>query len=102
MRRTDEEAAVLLVIRIMARTPHGSWPGSPHFGFRDYFEKTRVRPELTQVALQEINLSLKDLGIVNYRAVSIVKEAATNRDSDSYVVRLASNAEAGKTFSVGV
>lgn len=86
----------------MATTPHGSWEGCPHFGFRDFFEQARVKPDLPKLAVQETNLALKDLGITNFQVESIARETQTNRDVDSYTVTLASTVEAGKTFSVSV
>jgi hypothetical protein len=94
--------AVLSLIRVMAQTPHGSWEGCPHFGFRDYFEQARTRPDLPQQAMQEVNLALKDLGITDLQVAGIAKEPQANRDVDSYVVTLASMREAGKTFTVNV
>jgi hypothetical protein len=102
LRRTDEVQAVLSVIRVMAVTPHGSWEGCPHFGFRDFFEQARTRPDLPQMAMQEMNLALKDLGITDLQVASIAKETQMNRDVDSYVVTLASTLEAGKTYAVTV
>ena len=86
----------------MAVTPHGSWEGCPHFGLRDFFENARVRPELPQQAMQEMNLALKDLGITDLQVSAITKEAQKNRDVDSYVVTLASTRDPGKTYTVGV
>ena len=86
----------------MANTPHGSWKGCPHFGLRDFFEQARTRPDLPQLAIQEVNLALKDLGITALKIERISKEAQTNRDVDTYEVTVASSAEAGKTYSVNV
>jgi len=86
----------------MANTPHGAWAGCPNFGLRDCFEQARVRPELPQLAIQEANLALNDLGITNYRVESIAKEPQANRDVDEYVITLASVADNRKTFSVTV
>lgn len=98
--------AILDLIRVMATTPHGSWKGCPHFGLRDFFEQARVRPDLPQLAIQEVNLALKDLGIVNLQVQKIAKEAQTNRDVDSYSViivsRTQTGAEADRTYSVDV
>jgi hypothetical protein len=94
--------AVLSLIRVMATTPHGSWEGCPHFGFRDFFEQARTRPDLPQLAVQEMNLALKDLGITHLQVAGIAKEAQANRDVDSYVVSLASTADASETFTVTV
>lgn len=90
----------------MATTPHGSWKGCPHFGLRDFFEQARVRPDLPQLAIQEVNLALKDLGIVNLQVHKIAREAQTDRDVDSYAVTIVSKAqngaEADRTYSVDV
>jgi hypothetical protein len=98
--------AILDLIRVMATTPYGSWKGCPHFGLRDFFEQARMRPDLPQLALQEINLALKDLGIVNFEVQKIDKEAQTNRDVDSYAVTIASRTKTGagadRTYSVGI
>jgi len=104
LRRTDEVQAILDLIRVMATTAHGSWKGCPHFGLRDFFEQARVRPDLPQLAIQEVNLALKDLGISNIQVQKIVKEAQSNRDIDSYAVTLVSTsgAEADRTYSVNV
>ena len=61
-----------------------------------------MRPEILQRALLEINLALTALQIKNFRVASIDKEPSADRDVDFYVVRLASDAEPGKTFSVPV
>jgi hypothetical protein len=89
LRRTGEDEAVLQLLRVMALTPHGSWAACPHFGIRDLFEQARMRPELPQIAVQEANLALQDLGITNYRVAAIAKEGPANRDTDSYVVTIA-------------
>jgi len=54
----------------MARTPHGKWAGSRHFGLRDFLEDARTRPERLQEAVGELNLAFADLG-VNLRALSM-------------------------------
>jgi hypothetical protein len=102
LRRADEVQAVLSLVRVMAQTPHGSWQGCPHFGFRDFFEQARMRPDAPQLAAQEANLALEDLGVLHLRVESIVKEAQGNRDVDSYIVTLANAAEAGKTYSLSI
>jgi len=98
--------ATLALIRVMAQTPHGSWQGCPHFGLRDFFEQARARPELPQLALEEANLALQDLGIAELRIQSIAKEPQSERDVDAYSVTLASRRAAGaepeKTYSMNV
>ena len=94
--------AVLSLVRVMAQTPHGSWRGCPHFGFRDFFEQARTRPDAPQLAAQEANLALQDLGVLHFRIESIVKEVQGNPDVDSYVVTLANTAEPGKTYSMSL
>ncbi|MGH9398448.1 MAG: hypothetical protein ACRD18_16570 [Terriglobia bacterium] len=86
----------------MARTPHSSWSGSSHFGLRDFFEEARRRPGLPQLAVQEMNLALEDLGITRYRVESITKESQAERDVDSYVVQLVSTVEGGASFTIGL
>jgi hypothetical protein len=48
---------------IMARSPHGKWAGSPHFGLRDFLEDARNRPERLQEAVLELNQAFEDLGM---------------------------------------
>jgi hypothetical protein len=86
----------------MATTPHGAWQGCPHFGFRNFLEQARGRPDSSQMVLQEVNLALKDLGVLNFWVESITREAQQNRDVDSYVFSLASTAEPGKAYSLNV
>lgn len=100
--RTNEVEAVLLLIRIMASTPHGSWAGCPHFGWRDFFEHARTRPELPQAAMEEANLALKDLGVTNYRVAAITRESSANRDVDSYVVSIASTGSDAETLTLRI
>ena len=100
LKRCEEPEAILALVRVMATTPHGTWAGSPHFGLRDWFEQARTRPELPQLAVQEINRALDDLGITHYKVQSIAAESPTHRDVDSYVVTLADTS--GETLTVKV
>lgn len=100
LRRTEEPEAIVALVRVMATTPHGSWPGSPHFGIRDFFEQARQKPDLPKLAVQEINQALEDLGITGYKVQSIQSEPRANRDVDSYVVTLAD--ATGETVAVKV
>ena len=69
---------------------------------RDFFEHARTRADLPQMALQEANLALRDLGITDFVVESIVRDPPANRDIDTYTVKLASTSEADKTYSVSV
>lgn len=89
LQRCDEPHAILSLISVMARTPHGSWAGSRHFGLRDFFEQARQRPELPQLALHELNYALNDLGIRHYRVESIQRETPASAGEDVYAVVLA-------------
>lgn len=55
---------------IMARSPHGKWPGSPNFGLRDFLEDVRTDPASLQQAVPKLNLALEELGVA-VRAQSI-------------------------------
>jgi len=102
LKRTEEPEAVLALIEVMARTPHGSWAGSAHFGLRDYFEDVRGKSETQQVALQELNGALQDLGITAFRAKSIQLEASSSRGGAAYVVTLVSTEQSDQTYSLRV
>jgi hypothetical protein len=91
LRRFDEPSAVLSLIEIMARTPHGSWGGSSHFGLRDFLQGAAGRPDVTKMAVDELNRALVDLGIDKYRVESIVRETSETGNSDVYAIRLSSN-----------
>jgi hypothetical protein len=88
--RCDEARAILSLVEIMARTSHGSWPGSDHFGLREFFEMARQRPELPGAAVLEANLALQDLGLSGFRIENIEREDPVRRDEDRYVVTLIS------------
>jgi hypothetical protein len=90
LRRFDEPSAVLSLIEIMARTPHGSWVGSRHFGLRDFLQGAGGRPEFTKTALDELNRALADMGIDKYKVESIVRETGSAEDSSVYAISLSS------------
>ena len=94
LRRTEEVEAIVQLFRVMAVPPHGSWAGCAHFGWRDFFERARVRPELISKAVEEANSALRDLGITHYRVAAITKAGDSQRDIDSYEVSIIST-EAG-------
>jgi hypothetical protein len=100
LRRVDEASAVLALIEIMARTPHGSWPGCPHFGLRDYLNGPVHVPEVTRTALVELNRALSDLGIRNYRVDTLVREAPGSTGSAMFAVALVSGDGHKQVFRV--
>jgi len=63
LRCGDRQALEQLLADIMARTPHGKWAGSRHFGLRDFLEDARARPERLQEAVLELNQAFADLGM---------------------------------------
>jgi len=100
LRRVDEPSAVLALIEIMARTPHGSWGGSIHFGLRDWAQGTGGRPELTKMALGQLNHALADLGIRKYEVESITRETGLEQGSEVYAVSLRSSGEQPQLFRI--
>lgn len=102
LRRSNEAEAVVNLLRLMATTPGGSWPGSVNFGVRDIFEKARTLADAQKTAMERMNRALIDLGIKGYRVENLVKEAANNRDIDSYVLTIVSTVEPSKTYSMAL
>jgi len=100
LRRVDEPSAVLALIEIMARTPHGSWGGSSHFGLRDYSPGPAGRPELPKTAVAEVNQALSDLGIHKYEVESITREPGQEQGSDVYAVSLRATGEQSQVFRI--
>jgi len=100
LKRCPQVNAILSLVDIMAKTPHGSWIGSSHFGVREFFEEARKQPGLPSQAIQELNLALQDLGILDYRVQEIVKESRTQAETDSYVLKIVSTSEGGPAFSL--
>ena len=86
LRREEPAASVLALLHIMARTPQGSWPGCPGFGFRDLFEDKRLRADKAQVMMQRINETLADLGLVAYQVTEVARELSPGRDTDTYAL----------------
>ena len=101
LKRAGEADAIVALIQAMARTPGGSWPGSPPFGLRDLLEDVRRRPALLPNAVAKLNSALADLGVTNYRVAALEREPATLRDVDSFVLTLVPAAGGeGLTFGV--
>src|SRR5262245_1472978 len=102
LRRTSEAEAIVGLLRLMATTPGDSWPGSKNFGVRDIFERARTQADAPKMAMERMNRVLVDLGITGYRVESIVKEASSNRDIDSYAVTIVSTVESSRTYSMAL
>ncbi len=100
LNRCPQVNAILSLVSIMAKTPHGSWIGSRHFGIREFFEDAHAQPSLPSHAIQELNLALEDLGILDYRVQEIVRESRTQAETDSYVCRIVSTSEGGQAYSL--
>jgi len=76
LRCPDRLAIEKLLAEIMARSPHGKWAGSPHFGLRDFLEDARSRPERLQEAVLELNQAFADLGMtIRARSITFVPGA---------------------------
>ena len=88
LRRQDEIASILGLLQVMARTPAGSWAGSPSFGLRDLFEVQRNRADLARIALQRLNEVFEDLGITNYVVTDVARELSSQREVDTYSITI--------------
>lgn len=86
----------------MARSPHGKWAGSPHFGLRDFLEDASTRPERLEEALAELNQAFEDLGMT-VRARSIVLSPEGEAGGSSVEISLVvANEERPFQLRVGV
>lgn len=92
MRKFDEPSAFLALMEIMARTPHGSWCGSPHFGLRDYLNLTPNSSEVPKLALDELNRALAELALGKWKIESIVPEQTGASGVAAFIVTVASEA----------
>ena len=99
LRRVDQPAALLALIEVMARTPHGSWPGSAHFGLRDYLQASLGRSVDAKTAIQEINAAFVDLGI-HYRVESLIREQPGEVGSSVFAISLISEGGHSQTIRV--
>jgi hypothetical protein len=102
LRRCDGPEAVLSLVRVMANTPQGSWAGCPHFGLRDLLEQSSLRQEKVQLAMDQINRALQDLGITSFRVEAMNRDSAAAAEVGQWTITLASTAEPGRTFSAGL
>jgi len=86
----------------MASTPQGSWAGCPDFGLREWLEQSNIRQEKVQVAMDQINRALKDLGITSLRVEAMTRDSSAGAEVSQWAITLASTTEPGRTFSVGL
>ena len=84
----------------MANTPQGSWTGCPQFGLRDFLEQSNARSERVQVAVDQINRALEDLGVMNFRVEAVTRDSVAGAEVGQWTITLASTAEPGRTFSL--
>ena len=84
---------------VMARTPHGSWPGSARFGLRDYLESSGPRAVAAKTALDEMNAALADLGI-SYRVESLTREPSEAGGSAAVAISLVSADGQSEVFRI--
>lgn len=90
---------MIALLRVMANTPYGSWPGCEHFGLRELLEQGSSRPEKVRLAVEEINHALDDLGISSFLVESIACETPAADEVKRWVVTLASRTEPTKTYA---
>jgi hypothetical protein len=100
LRRVDGPSAVLALFEVMARTPRGSWPGSVHFGLRDYLHATGAKSVTNKVVLDEMNAALEELGIQNYRVESLTRELPEGAGSAVFAISLVSGDGQSQVFRI--
>lgn len=100
LRRADGPSAVLALFEVMARTPRGSWPGSIHFGLRDYLQATGAKSVGNKAVLDEMNAALDELGIQNYRVESLAREQPAGSGSAVFAISLISGDGQSQVFRI--
>lgn len=95
LQRSEEPAAILALLQLMAATAGGTWAACPVFGLRDLLEAGRQRADAPRLATERANQALADLDIQGFRVAEIVREATQRLDLDVYTVTLASTRDAG-------
>jgi hypothetical protein len=100
LRRVDGPSALLALMEVMARTPHGSWQGSARFGLRDYLESSGGRAVATKMAVDEMSAALADLGIP-YRVESLTREPSDAGGSAVFAISLVSADGESRVFRIG-
>jgi hypothetical protein len=87
--RSDRpEESVVQLLRIMASTPHGGWPGWSAFGMRDILAGLGPGLGARLAAVTQLNHVLEDLGIDWVRVEAIEREQAATPQSLAYVFTL--------------
>ncbi len=87
--RQDRTASVLNLLEVMARTPFGSWAGSPGFGLRDLIESRDMRVDVPRTAMERINNCFRDLGLGEFTVTEFFREPGQRSGLDSYSVTIA-------------
>lgn len=95
LQRTEEPAAILALMQLMAATAGGTWLACPVFGLRDLLEAGRQRADAPRLAMERANRALADLDIHGFRVEEIVREASQRIALDVYTVTLVSTRDAG-------
>ena len=90
LQRTEEPAAVLAFLQVMALTPGGSWPACAEFGLRDLLENSQRRADTARLAVERANVALRVLGFETFYVSSIVRELSQRADIETYSVTLSS------------
>ncbi len=91
LRRQDRTNAIINLLHVMARTPAGSWAGSPSFGLRDLFESRESRADIPRLAMLRINETFKELGLGDFVVAGMTKEPSSQKGLDQYAITIQSN-----------
>ena len=97
LRRVEEPEAVLMLIRIMAMTPKGSWPACSSFGIRDLLEDSSKRGAGLAGGVRQVNEGLRDMGIDTYWLESLEWEEGSKPEAGLFRAVLCSKA-GGQSF----
>lgn len=95
LQRSEEPAAILALLHLMASTAGGTWAACPSFGLRDLLESGHRRADVPRLAMERANQALTDLDIDGFRVEEVVREASQHLDVNVYTVTLQSIREAG-------
>jgi hypothetical protein len=95
--RCDELEAMKQLLEIIANTPAESWAVDKRFGFPFFMglslsQEGRGAQALTQQTVRNVNLSLEELGVRDFRVESIVKKPVEKFGEVRYDVVLRSTA----------
>jgi hypothetical protein len=101
LHRDSQEASLIQLLQIMARTPAGTWAACPEFGLRDLFEDHRLRADVARIAMERTNRVLEDLGLGGFTILEMTREISAHRDTDTYSITIA-RVDRGETFATTV